>query len=66
MEPDKYPLHPTLEEVWGMSGFGTALIGPTLGRFYKLIKSHVLFTVSLAYKNLYQSSVKLSLIITKC
>lgn len=35
---DKSPFHPTLEEVWGMSGFGTVLIGPSLGRFYKLIK----------------------------
>lgn len=63
MEPDKSPLHPTLEEVWGMSGFETVLIGPTLGRFYKLIKSHVhclQWEKSLADKTFvfYQSSVK--------
>lgn len=35
---DKSALHPTLEEVWGMSGFGAMLIEPSPGRFYKPIK----------------------------
>lgn len=56
MEADKSLLRPTLEEVWGMSGFGTVLIGPALGRSYNLIKSCVHCLQQDFFKN--QTSVK--------